>query len=140
MTTRSNPVIRFFDKYSLVVPSALNCVQDGSLGKRMLLITDAKEQFRISFEEGMPMMDMLPQTQSGVSFQCCRIGKYIHLRRSADDSVAYFHMEFEDMDGAVMFLPGQMVASPEYKWADGVEPVLLELLENISIIEEVLTC
>ncbi len=133
----SKTTIRLFDKWRLAVPDKLETYQDGPLGKRVVFITDVKERFCISFEEDMPMMDMLLQTQRNgpsASFQYCKNGKYIHLRRGSEGRVpcAFFHMELEDSNGAILSLPGQMVVSPEYRWSDSIEPVLLDLLENLS--------
>ena len=138
MIIRSKTTIRLFDKWRLVVPDKLETYQDGALGKRVLFITDAKKRFCISFEEDMSMMDMLLPTQRdgpSVSFQYCKNGKYIHLRRGSESRVpcAFFHMELEDSSGAIVSLPGQMVVSPEYRWSDGIEPVLLDLLKNLSV-------
>ncbi len=129
--------ICLFDKWSLTVPDNLEFHQDGPMGKRVVFITDAKESFCISFEEGMLMLPQVQSDASSVSFQCRKGGKYIHLRRGNKGRVsfAFFHMELEDKDGRQHTLAGQMVISAHYQWCDGVEPVLLEVLENISVLE-----
>jgi hypothetical protein len=104
----------------------------------MLFITDPNETYTVSFEEGMPMRDMLASDRTNVqtvSHQCCRADKYIHQRRgdSPAQQCAFFHIELEDDEGATVYLPGQMVVSEGYSWSDGVEPVLLELLDGITL-------
>lgn len=137
MALQPKPTLSLFDKYSLAVPAGLKWHKDGQPGNRSLFITDSKEAFTISFEEGMKMMDMLPDAEdvSAVSYQCCKDGKYIHLKRGGAGNVvcAFFHMEVEDDDGKTLYLPGQMVADPGYKWSDGIEPVLMELLDGIEV-------
>ena len=84
-------------------------------------------------------MDMTPDTAKGVptvSYQCCRDGKYIHQRRgAAEDTVcSYFHMELEDDDGKQHCLAGQLLVKKGYPWTDGVEPVLMDLMDGIQFI------
>lgn len=43
------------------------------------------------------------------------------------------HMEIPDETGELHILPGEMTAPCGYEWSDGVEPILLELLEGISV-------
>lgn len=82
------------------------------------------------------MKDMLAKGNA-VSYQCCKDGKYIHERRMSDaeERLAFFHMELEDNEGRIVCLPGQMRAKPDYNWADTVEPVLLQLLEGMTLRE-----
>ena len=82
--------------------------------------------------------DMLASGRTNVpmvSHQCCRADKYIHQRRDDSSIVrcAFFHIELEDDEGTTVYLPGQIVVSEGYSWSDGVEPVLLELLEGITL-------
>ena len=83
-------------------------------------------------------MDMLPETdgEQTVRFQCCQDEKYIHVRRRSEEPIpcAFFHIELEDDDGKAYSLPGQMVVFNDYRWTDGIEPVLMKLLEGISLI------
>jgi hypothetical protein len=104
-----------------------------------MFITDPKETFIVSFEKGMQMIDMLDIKSTGaqsVSFQRCNGGKYIHERRgnSSSDRCAFFHIELEDNDGKIFCLPGQMVVSADYKWTDGIEPILTQLVDSITLI------
>ena len=138
MTLQSNREIRLFDSFSLVIPPKLKYHTDGLPGHRVLFISDAKETFNVSFEEGMQMRDMLSaskESANAVSHQCCTDGKYIHQRRSnsATERCAFFHMELEDEDGKQHCLAGQIVVDKGYQWTDGVEPILMELLEGIAV-------
>ena len=135
---QSNREIRLFDSFSLVIPPKLKYHTDGLFGHRVLFITDAKETFNVSFEEGMQMRDMLSlsnDSANAVSHQCCKGGKYIHQRRSnsATERCAFFHIELEDDDGKTLYLYGQIVVTEKYQWSDGVEPVLMKLLEGIAV-------
>ena len=139
MILKQKEEVSLFDKFNLVVPPKLKWHQDGILGQRILFISDRKETFSVSFEEGMQIRDMLPPDQqeakASVSFQYCKDDKYIHLRRSGEknDKFAFFHIELEDEDGSTLYLPGQMVVYCEYKWSDGVEPVLIDIMNGFSV-------
>lgn len=139
MILKQKEVVNLFDRFSLVVPPKLKWHQDGIPGQRVLFVSDRKEIFVVSFEEGMQMRDMLPpdqqETKSSVSLQYCKDDKYIHLRRSGekDDKVAFFHIELEDEDGSTLYLPGQMVVFCDYKWSDEVEPVLIDIMNGFSV-------
>ena len=139
MLLKQKEVVNLFDRFSLVVPPKLKWHQDGIPGQRVLFVSDRKEIFVVSFEEGMQMRDMLPpdqqETKSSVSFQYCKDDKYIHLRRSGEknDKFAFFHIELEDEDGSTLYLPGQMVVYCDYKWSDGVEPVLIDIMNGFSV-------
>ena len=138
MTMQANRTVSLFDKYSLVIPKGLKWSADGPPGQRVLFITDKKESFTVSFEEGMKPRDMTPDTDKSVptvSYQCCKDGKYIHQKRNTAGNMtySYFHIELEDDDGKTLYLSGQIVVTDKYQWSDGVEPVLLELLEGIAV-------
>ena len=139
MILKQKEEVNLFDRFSLVVPPKLKWHQDGIPGQRVLFISDQKETFSVSFEEGSQMRDMLPPDQqeakASVSFQYCKDDKYIHLRRSGEknDKFAFFHIELEDDGGSTLYLPGQMVVFCEYKWSDGVEPVLIDVLNGIAV-------
>ena len=142
LSLQKNKTVRLFDTYSLTIPSKLKYHADGLPGKRVLFLTDSAETFIISFEEGMKMMDMMPdhpEESPKVSFQCCKDGKYIHQRRTDPKyrqgigSFAFFHIELDDDNGGTRYLPGQMTAKAGYQWAEGVEPVLLDLLDGIAV-------
>ena len=139
MILKQKEEVNLFDRFSLVVPPKLKWHQDGIPGQRVLFVSDRKEIFVVSFEEGMQMRDMLPpdqqETKSSVSFQYCKDDKYIHLRRSGEknDKFAFFHIELEDEDGSTLYLPGQMVVFCDYKWSDEVEPVLIDIMNGFSV-------
>ena len=142
MTLQPKTAVSLFDTFSLTIPSKLKYHADGLPGKRVLFLTDSAESFIISFEEGMKMMDMMPnhpEESPMVSFQCCKDGKYIHQRRTDPKyrqgigSFAFFHIELEDDNGSTLHLPGQMTAKAGYQWSDGVEPVLLDILNGITV-------
>lgn len=138
MACVQSTAVNLFDQYRLLIPPKLKSHQDGPPGQRVLFITDKKESFTVSFEEGMQMRDMLDVSKdsaNAVSHQCCKDGKYIHQRRSssATERCAFFHMELEDDDGKTLYLSGQIVVTDKYQWSDGVEPVLLELLDGIAV-------
>lgn len=131
-----NKTINLFDMYQLFFPPGLKYHQDGLPGHRVLFISDEKETFTISFEEDMEMMDLRSDTggDSPVRHQCCKDGKYLHLKRNSGGRVVcvFFHFELQANNGGILYLPGQMVVFSDYEWSDGVEPVLMELLEGIS--------
>lgn len=137
-TMQPNKSVSLFERFRLVIPPKLKCHADGHSGRRVLFIMDHRETFMVSFEEGMPMRDMLANSKANaptVSYQCRRDGKYIHQRRSssATERCAFFHIELEDNDGKTLYLSGQIVVTEKYQWSDGVEPVLMKLLEGIAV-------
>lgn len=138
MILKQKEEVNLFDKFSLVVPPKLIWHQDGIPGQRVFFISDKKETVVVSFEEGMKPRDMTTDTAKDiptVSYQCCKDGKYIHQKRNAAGNTAYsfFHIELEDDDGSTLCLPGQMVVFCEYKWTDGVEPILLDIMNGIDL-------
>jgi len=137
MALQPKTTVRVFDKYSLVIPAGLKWHQDGCPGKRVLCILDSEKTFHVSLEEGMKKMDMLPNAEGSptVSYQCFQEGKYIHLKRSSGGRIthAFFHLELDDDDGSILYLAGQMVVFDCYQWSDGIEPVLMQILNGISI-------
>ena len=138
MLLKQKEVVNLFDRFSLVIPPKLKYHTDGLPGHRVLFITDAKETFNVSFEEGMQTQDSSTDSKANaktVSYQCCKDGKYIHQQRSKStaERCAFFHMELEDDDGKTLYLSGQIVVTDKYQWSDGVEPVLMKLLEGIAV-------
>lgn len=137
MAKKISQIISLFDRYCLCIPAGLTCHLDGQAGDRVAFITDPDETFTVSFEERMELMDMLPEREGGVSvcYQCCKNGKFIHQRRRSDGKnvCIFFHIELKDSDGNTYSLPGQMVVHTDYTWANGVEPLLMELLESVSL-------
>ena len=137
-TIQNNRVVSLFDRFCLVLPQGLKCYADGLDGKRVVFITSWSKRFNVSFEEGMQMMDMIPEIQgeTSIHYEYRQDGKYIHLCRSSKGKIpyAFFHIALEDSEGITYFLPGQMVVHGTYTWSDGIEPVLMELLDGISLI------
>ena len=138
MLLKQKEVVNLFDRFSLVIPPKLKYHTDGLPGHRVLFITDAKETFNVSFEEGMQTQDSSTDSKANaktVSYQCCKDGKYIHQQRSNStaERCAFFHIELEDNDGKTLYLSGQIVVTDKYQWSDGVEPVLMKLLEGIAV-------
>ena len=136
---QTNKQIKLFGKFNFDVLPKLKYHTDELQGDNSLFITDSKESFLISFEKDMHMKDMIAETSTdaqAVSFQCCISGKYIHERRgySSSERYAFFHIELEDDDGKTLYLPGQIVVSVDYKWADSVEPILMKLVDSITLI------
>lgn len=130
--------ICLFDRFQLTIPPGLKCHQDGLPGKRVLFLFDSEESFNISFEEGMELMDLLPPDDMGVSRQYRKDGKYIHQQHNTNKkgTCAFFHMELEDGKGNVVCLPGQINVSQHYPWAEDIEPMLLELMDGLSLIPD----
>lgn len=135
----TNKQIKLFDKFIFNVLPKLIYYTDEIQGENSLFIADSKETFIVSFKKNMQMKDMITEKSTGtqtVSFQCCKDGKYIHERRgyNSSDRCAFFHIEFEDDDGKTVYLPGQIVVSVDYKWSDGVEPIIMKLADSITLI------
>ena len=142
-TDFANEPITFGD-FSFPRLPDLVCWADGVPDKRCLFIADQKDTFSVSFEAGMECMDLgnqnhaygLPNIHS--EYRCGN--KYIHQIRTDPrerpnaGNYAFFHIELTDKEGQVYVLPGQMVATSGYEWSDTVEPVLLNILNGISLI------
>ena len=136
MMLQSNRNVSLFDKYTLVIPKGLKYHLDGMPGQRVLFITDKKESFNLSFEEGMPLMDLIPANSDSelmITFQACEDKKYIHLKRSKNSRVAFFHIKIEDDVGKTFCLPGQMIVKENYSWNDGIEPIIVDIVKTIVI-------
>ncbi|MBO5330196.1 MAG: hypothetical protein J6A71_06755 [Anaerotignum sp.] len=115
---------------------------DGRAGERILMINDEEETFSISFEQGMECLDLL-QTSSAerpkIYSEYRKDDRYLHQCKvfaqdgTAFKDIVYFHMELTDTDGTVHICPGQMFISPALRQSDGVEPLLLQLLNGTSV-------
>lgn len=140
--TKQNPCVPLFDAYKLDVPVGLTVSLDGSKGQRILTLTDKKSSFTVSFEEGMALMDMQFSGQTPccpvITLQCCRGDKYIQLRRAVGEgkTVALFHIEVDDENGCTLKIPGKMTTRPDYPWSDTIEPVLLQIMDGLTIVKE----
>jgi len=130
--------INIFNRYSVVVPNGLKDCKGVNLNTETLSLTDEKQSFVIYFEDGMNLLDMNYETEESspsVNIQCCKYGKYINMRRKEKGDYGYFHFELDAEDGSVWYLPGKMTVAPGYEWSENIEPVLMELLRDIEIIE-----
>ena len=138
MIVQAEHTVCLFDRFCLVIPASLKYHQDELPGNRVLLISNEQESFTVFFEEGMQMTDMLPLNNTEPSCQYCKNGKYIHQRNVADPMgrCAFFHIELDDEKGRTAYLPGRMTAKSHYPWAEGIEPVLLELMEGLSLLSD----
>ena len=138
MVSQPKKVIRLFGKCTLAIPEKLNCHEDGIPGRRVVFLSDSQESFHVSFEEDMKLMDMLPglwENDLTVTYEYRKGNTYIHQRRKNSDRAvcAFFHLELQDSDGTILYLPGQLVADASYKWSEGIEPVLLELMDGLTV-------
>ena len=87
----------------------------------------------ISFEEGMRCLDLLEIDKCSCAEY--RQGQsYLHLKRTPR-GCAYFHMEIPDETGEIWYLPGQMIVRESYVWAKGVEPILVQILNGITLVK-----
>ena len=134
--------ISIFDIYELVIPQGLIYHSDGHPGQRVIFLSDDKESFVISFEEGMEPIDLdrtdILAELPIYSVQCYRDGKHIHLCRyyNSKGTVAFFYIELTDGEGRKFCLPGQMISGFDYQWSDGVEPILLKLMDGLTIFQK----
>ena len=117
---------------------------DGRAGERVLFINDEEETFTISFEQGVPCLD-LPRTSSAerpkIYSEYREDGRYLHqckvLAKEGTDhrDIVCFHMELTDAEGTVHICPGQLCLERKYRKDEGVEPILLQLLHKMEPVE-----
>ena len=90
----------------------------------------------------MECMDVKLSDKKGYIHNHCEYrqnNKYLHqlkLVSNEDNKMhnfVYFRMEVTDEDGTVYTCPGQMFMGPAFKQSSGVEPILLELIDGLSI-------
>jgi len=132
MDSQSNRTINLFNKFNLVIPETLTYHIDGFPERRSAFIIDNDDSFVITFEEGMKCLDM-SNDKSLVCFNHRIDERYVHQQRFGKNNIAFFHIELDNSDGEKIYLPGQMVTETNYKWSDGLEPILIELLKGISL-------
>jgi len=126
----------------------LNYFKDGEGISTVLFIVEPEEQFVISMEEGMKCIDLTVQNrgrQRYIHAEHEQENKYLHqcrmdsrktIRKKQRDDfcrMAFFHIRVQDQDGNTRLCPGQISVAPGYEWNDGVEPVLLALMEGITV-------
>jgi len=111
---------------------------DGKPGKRTLFLADDEENIVISFEEGARCLD-LSGTEEHRCFECRQGLRYLHQAKAAVPQRAgarrcsFFHMEITDRRGVTHSLPGQMIVRADYPQTDGVDPILIDILNSIVI-------
>ena len=129
-----------FDVLRFSIIPRMNYWMDGEPGKRTIFIADEEGKIVISFEEGMQCLDLEDAVKSG-SFEYRMDARYLHQTSpgvSGQGNVCnyvFFHMELTDAVGNTHCLPGQMGVNTRYRWSDGAEPILIELLNSITIDE-----
>ena len=132
--------LRPFDVLRFSFVPRLHYWMDGKPGKRTLFIEDEEETVVISFEEGMRCLDMVNRDEDHC-FEYRRGLRYLHQARVVNPDRAnasccsFFHMEITDHAGVTHCLPGQMLAPPGYPWAEGVESILIQILNSITIVD-----
>lgn len=123
-----------FDSLRFSFVPRLNYWMDGRPGKRTLFIEDEEATMLVSFEEGMRCLDLLDIDQCSCAEY--RQGlSYLHLKRTPQ-GCAYFHMEIPDETGEIWKLPGQMIVRAPYVWAKEIEPILVALLNSITLVKK----
>jgi len=136
----SPTALQLFDTLRFSILPRLNYWMDGKPGKRTLFIADEEESVVISFEEGSRCLD-LANTDVDHCYEYRCGSRYLHQARAANKERAnargciFFHMEITDHAGATHCLPGQMLAPPGYPWAEGVESILIQILNSITIVD-----
>lgn len=129
-----------FNGFQLPLFPEMEYLLDGENGMKVLFISD--EQCSINFEQGMNCIDLScnMETHRRTSYSEYRKDdRYLHqCKVFAQDGtvfkdIVYFHMELTDTDGTVHICPGQMFVSPALRQSDGVEPLLLQLLNGTSV-------
>lgn len=116
-------------------------MMDGKPGLRVLHIVDETEKILISFEQGMSCLDIPSQNDERESIysEYRMDNKYLHQRKmlSVDEKRLKdwigFRMEITDDDGTVHICPGQLSLSPTLRQMDGVEPILVMLLNGFAV-------
>lgn len=115
---------------------------DGRPGSRCLFVSNEDRTLVLSFEEGMKCLDLVESRHGEETFLCFESKRgevYLHERRTkarpTGGNYAFFHFEIPDAQGTVHCLPGQINVRPEYRWSQGPEPILLDLLEGITLAE-----
>ena len=131
-------VISLFDRYKLVIPSRMKWHQDHTPGKRVLFLSDPNESYVITFDEGMnpaALSESMADSDSEVFYQYSKDGKSIQLKRSTVGHTAFarFNINILHSDGSIFCLPGQMVVTGDYKWSNGIEPILIKLMKGVSV-------
>lgn len=118
---------------------------DGRPGNgRTLFIEDEAETFEISFEVGMQCLDLLTScfdNSEHIDTEYSKEGKYLHQCKTKskldeNEAIIYFHFEIPDSKGEKHTCPGQMFTSVNYKSTQEPEPVLVEILNSVFIVNK----
>jgi len=133
--------LRIFNGFQFPLLPHMNYSVSGKPGNKTLFITNAQENVILSFEEGMPCLDISfqPKDRTSIDAEYRTNNKYLHQRKllSVDEQKLRdwvgFRIEITDDDGAIHTCPGQLSISPAYRQTDGVEPILVELLRGIAV-------
>lgn len=134
-----------FNGFCFPVFPGIRYFMDGRPGNgRTLFIEDDNETFEISFEIGMQCLDLLKvcfENQETKTSEYEKDGKYLHQCKTKskldeNEEIIYFHFEIPDSKGEKRNCPGQMFTSGKYKSTDEPEPVLIEILNSIFIVNK----
>ena len=130
-----------FDSLRFAIIPRMNYWMDGNQGERTIFISDECETVQISLEEGMQYIDLT----NDEAFRCAEYRKgnrYLHqaiverAARAGAQTVVFFHVEITDANNRVYGLPGQMITSKKNTDANTVDPILLDLLNSITLVDE----
>jgi len=139
-TENSQPVWLCFQGFRMPFLPQYHYWLDGRPGSRCLFISNEKQTFVMSFEEGMRCIDLVEghgDEKDFLRFETRKGEIYLHERRtkakSNGSNYSFFHFEIPDTEGITHYLPGQINVRPEYYWSNGPDPVLLALLEGIAL-------
>lgn len=119
---------------------------DGLPGRRCLSISDESTGVKISFEEGMGCMDETVPSEScivkHIPSEYRNGDRYLHQIRTDPQTrpgagnYAFFHMEIPDENGEMHIIPGQMTAPYGYLWSDGAEPILIDMMNGMTVCKQ----
>ena len=130
-----------FNGFRFPLLPGMSYMMDGKPGRRTLFITDEDENIIISFEQGMKCLDISFQREARTPIysEYRMDNKYLHQQKllSTDEKVLKdwigFRMEITDDDGTVYTCPGQLSLSSKHRQMDGVEPILIKLLNGFAV-------
>lgn len=136
-----NEALCVFNGFQFPLLPGMFYMMDGNPGLRNLFIADEDEKIIVCFEQGMKCLDISFQREARTPIysEYRMDNKYLHQRKllSTDEKVLKdwvgFRMEITDDDGTVHTCPGQLSLSPEYRKMDGVEPILIKLLNGFAV-------
>ena len=140
--TKKKQMLRLpFDILRFAIIPRMNYWMDGSRGERTIFVSDECETVQISLEEGMQYIDL----SMDEAFWCVEYRKdnrYLHQAsvnrsvRTGAQRVVFFHIEITDTNNRVYGLPGQMITSRKNAAENTVDPILIDFLNSISLVNE----